>query len=154
MHLVLTFEMPPTLNDQRNLARANKFLSAQDKKYWTQKLAKGLAQQGIAHEFGGEVWAAALFRATNMINRDPLDNVNAALKYILDAVVKHGTIRDDRARYIQQPFLTFWEDCGENEPDVILLISDAPLISRRVFNAMPDDRDEPTFGDLVAGASS
>lgn len=112
------FPLPPTLNEIIRVARTNEFLSAKQKKEWTNKIS--VACYG-RYRFSGEVWLSFLWYVK--FNRDP-DNVVASVKFILDGLVDALIIKDDSLKTIQSFDNRFRKvKPGENEI-VTLYISD------------------------------
>lgn len=97
------FDLPPTLNDQINSARNNRFANAQIKKVWTDAIA--MSCQGKT-KFPDKVWMEFSWYLKNS-RRDP-DNVQAAKKFILDGMVQAEIIVNDNLKIIQSPIIEFF----------------------------------------------
>lgn len=119
---VLTFPIPDTLNKQLNAARSNRFAAATAKKELTQKVASWAKGRAITR-FKGAVWISVTWQLSSFAN-DPLDNLPAGLKCILDGLVKAAVLKKDSAMIIQSPIVHFIER-GENK--VAIEISDKPI---------------------------
>ena len=120
--------MPPTLNEQIRLARGNKWNSARIKKNETQDIVtECLSQNPI--KFKGAVWIDFVWELKTR-KLDPLDNVTASLKYILDGMVKAGVIEEDNGTIIQSPAMHWFEYSKKGykikENSVMITISDHP----------------------------
>lgn len=96
------FPLPPTLNEQINIARNNRYGSAKEKEKWTNDIAT-LAQEQNQPVFPGKVWMQFIYYLKNS-RRDP-DNVSASRKYILDGLVQAGIIVNDNLQIIQSPII-------------------------------------------------
>ena len=96
------FPLPPTLNDQINIARNNRYGSAKEKEKWTNDIALLCLEQS-KHRFPGQVWMQFIYYLKNS-RRDP-DNVSASRKYILDGMVQAGIIINDNLQIIQSPII-------------------------------------------------
>lgn len=151
MFLVCSFELPPTLNDQIDQARKNRFSSSKTKGYWTDKVAKAVRRQSDIM-FPDKVWMAGLFQVKNYLGRDPVDNTPAGLKYVLDGLKTAKVIKDDSGGIIQCPWLHFWEKADPDLGDsVVLLIADHPLINPYLGIDWLTPENQ-SFEALVAGA--
>jgi hypothetical protein len=102
--LKLTFSIPPTLNAQIKAARGSKIAAARKKRELTQAIQSYCAQvaliPGIKQE--GRVWIGLEWNYFNDAI-DPLDNLPASLKPILDGLVKSGILQDDSSKIIRFP---------------------------------------------------
>lgn len=77
--------------------------------------------------FKGDVWLSFHWHIKNAA-RDPLDNLQACAKPILDALVRLEIIEDDSTRFIQSPSLIFWTVNPDLEHEILYLsISDEPI---------------------------
>ncbi len=99
----LTFQIPPSLNAQINKARANRFLAAKEKKALTLKIKRWCEMQGC-QKFPGKVWVSISWQIKSFAN-DPVDNLPASLKGILDGMVLAGVLTKDSAMVIQSPIV-------------------------------------------------
>jgi hypothetical protein len=100
MILELQFNiLPPTLNEQIDLARSDWRASATVKKTWTNKVAD--LTQTVDFSFDDKVWLEYHWHLKTFA-RDS-DNVSAASKYILDGLVDAEIIRNDNLMVIQSP---------------------------------------------------
>lgn len=110
--------LPPALNQQLNLARANKYKAAKSKKQWTLYITDIIKQQGY-QQFTKPVWLTIRFQISNF-NRDP-DNLMASLKPILDAFKLVGVIPDDSLKWIKSPMVTYYD---RGDDTIIIEVSD------------------------------
>ncbi len=93
-------ELPPTLNDIIGAARKHKFASAAMKKVWGTKICLAASHM---EKISGKVYLECVWRVKNPA-RDP-DNIAAALKFPLDALVSLGVIKDDSTKVIKSPVI-------------------------------------------------
>ena len=85
----------PSLNEYINICRANKFKSAK----WKQDLEEDIGWWLTSlPQFKNPVWIHFHWIEENM-KRDK-DNIASAKKYILDALVKFGKLKNDSWKYI------------------------------------------------------
>ena len=133
MRAIFICPLPPTLNEQIRLARANKFKSATTKKEWDFNIQKLIIEQKIPR-FPDKVWLLYEWRIKNF-GRDP-DNICGSAKYVNDGLKKAGIIIDDSLKYIYgyDPIFTKWK-----EDELKLIISDKPII-KKIF-IEDDDND-------------
>lgn len=122
MREVLVFPISKGLNRQQNTARSSKFAAAREKKELTDRTVAWAKTRAIA-KFPGAVWVSIEWQIKNFAN-DPIDNLPASLKPILDGLVKAGVLKDDSARVIQTPIVHHVTK-GENR--VAIEISDEPI---------------------------
>lgn len=108
--------LPPTLNQQINLARSHWANSAKAKREWTDKVAYKVRHYA---SLKGRVWVACEFRIKNF-GSDP-DNVAASKKYAFDGLVKAGVIEKDSLMIIQSPTIDFYIRGKKDE--VLILIT-------------------------------
>jgi hypothetical protein len=119
--------LPPTLNPTLKLARSSRSASLEQKRLWTERIA--LYCRG-KHQFQGMVWMEFVWRIRNML-RDP-DNTSASAKYICDALVLAGIIRDDSLKIIQSPVLHWFE---KSDTDCVLVrVADCPILKSQPIN--------------------
>jgi hypothetical protein len=120
MKITFSTKLPPTLNDQINAARRNKFASASIKEKETNRIAsesKGLPK------FEGKIWVDYLFTVKNF-GRDP-DNIEASKKYLMDGLVKSGVISKDSLMVIEPVIVERFE---KGKVDTVsITISDKPI---------------------------
>ena len=120
MKITFSTKLPPTLNDQINAARRNKFASASIKEKETNRIAfesKGLPK------FKGKIWVDYLFTVKNF-GRDP-DNIEASKKYLMDGLVKSGVISKDSLMIIEPVIVERFE---KGKVDMVsITISDKPI---------------------------
>lgn len=120
----LEFPLPPTLNEQINLARTHWSKSAKIKKNWTNKIA-AIALQQQAPAFPGKVWINFTWYVTLASDQD---NVAAAAKYLCDGLVTAGVLKKDNLTIIQSPVLHCYEKRSQKTPGkVIVNIDESPL---------------------------
>lgn len=125
MKTVFTCPLPPTLNEQIDLARAHWSKSAKAKEYWTTLISQ-LARQQRLPLFTGNVWLAYQWQIKNF-KRDPADNIVAASKYVMDGLVEAGILLDDSLLVIQSPIVHHYLKCKDDT--LVLTISDRPIYS-------------------------
>lgn len=113
------FPLPPTLNNQINLARSHWSKSSSVKKEWTNKIA--LLSRNKT-QFTGKVWLEFTWYVKSFA-RDA-DNISASAKYIMDGLVKAGIIKNDNLTIIQSP-VVHWYKKGDDY--VIINISDKTI---------------------------
>jgi hypothetical protein len=121
MILELRFNMlPPTLNEQIDLARSDWRASAGVKKTWTNKVAD--LTQTVDFSFDDKVWLEYHWHLKTFA-RDS-DNVAAASKYILDGLVDAGIIINDNLMIIQSPVSHYYYRAKSD--GVVLRLSSSP----------------------------
>ena len=121
MILELRFNiLPPTLNEQIDLARSDWRASASVKKTWTNKVAD--LTQTVDFSFDDKVWLEYHWHLKTFA-RDS-DNVSAASKYILDGLVDAGIIINDNLTVIQSPVSHYYYRAKTD--GVVLRLSSAP----------------------------
>ena len=88
----------PTLNEYSNAERSNKFMAANIKKIYTNHVSEQLMIKHIKKIIHPIKIAFNWYRKNK--KSDP-DNIVFAKKYILDGLVKHGTIENDGWKQIK-----------------------------------------------------
>ncbi|MGL5922140.1 hypothetical protein [Chroococcidiopsis sp.] len=118
MQASFTSPLPPTLNEQIDYARGNRYKSAEIKKRWTNAIA---TECGVAKLpfFPGLVWLSFEWQVKTHA-RDP-DNIAASSKYLLDGMVAAGVIAKDNLTIIQSPIIHHYVKGSDR---VIVTISD------------------------------
>ncbi|MGV2830563.1 hypothetical protein [Myxosarcina sp. GI1(2024)] len=96
----LEVPQPPTLNNQLNAARTNRFKAAGIKKSWTNKIAKLAAN---LEPFETPIWVAV--EATYKTANNDQDNLYSACKFVFDGLQKAGIIQNDNVNHIKTPVL-------------------------------------------------
>lgn len=119
--MIVEFEadIPPTLNEQIDLARTHWSKSAKVKEEETEEIAKGLI--GL-HQFHDKVWIDFLWMVRNFGSDQ--DNIEASRKYIMDGMVLAGMIKDDSLMWINPPTI---HDYIRGDNTVRVRVSDRPL---------------------------
>ncbi len=85
----------PSLNDYTRWCRSNKFLAAKQKAQIEQEIGLFLAKM--------PKWTNPIkihFHWIESTKRRDLDNVCFSKKFILDAMVKYGKLKDDNRRFV------------------------------------------------------
>ena len=100
----ITFPILDLLNKQLDTARGCRMEAAARKKELTQFVRGCCSQVAIVPgtKKPGKVWVGVEWHYSNDAI-DPLDNLPASLKAILDAMVKEKILKDDSSRIIQFP---------------------------------------------------
>lgn len=97
--LILPFGLPG-LNEIINVARTNRYASAKQKKKNTRAVEKELiAQHCIPKEPMTRISINCVWTESGR-TRDP-DNIRVGIKYILDAMVNTGVLKDDSMKYVK-----------------------------------------------------
>lgn len=112
--------LPPTLNEVIRLCKESPHIYARHKRQYGNDCA--LCAIGMP-QFPGKVWIAFEWRIKTF-KRDP-DNTGVAAKFIMDAIVKVGVLKDDSAEIIQPPIVHSWKQSSQE--GVLLMISDRPI---------------------------
>lgn len=116
MRYTVILPLPPTLNQQIDLARTHWSKSAKVKKIWTKRIASLLYD---APQFEGAVWQKFTWFVTF---RNDSGNVSAATKYIDDALVDQKVIKKDNLTIIQSPVLHYYIKRKKGEDDRVEMI--------------------------------
>lgn len=114
-----TSPLPPTLNEQIDIARGNRYKSAEIKKRWTNAIATECYN---LPSFPGKVWLSFEWQVRTLA-RDP-DNIAAAAKYLLDGMVAARVICNDNLTIIQSPVIHHYVKGADR---VVVTISDKTL---------------------------
>ena len=97
--LTLSFGLPG-LNEMINVARTNRYASAKQKKKYTKKVEKELiAQHCIPDKPMTSISINCIWTESGRA-RDP-DNIRVGIKYILDAMVNTGILKDDSMKHVK-----------------------------------------------------
>jgi hypothetical protein len=121
------FLLPPTLNRTIRLARNNRYASREEKRLWTEEIARRCYKK---HKFQGIVWIEFTWKIRNW-QRDP-DNTAASAKFICDGLVQAGIIRDDSLKIIQSPVLHWFEKSDLDS--VLVRVADCPILKSQPIN--------------------
>ena len=89
----------PTLNEYTEVTRSNLYASAKMKKDAEERIIWEIRSQLKGWKTQGKVYV--LFKWIEKNKRRDKDNVSFAKKFVLDALVKSGTICNDSWRYIE-----------------------------------------------------
>lgn len=97
----------PSLNEVIQKNRANRYAGAQFKADIEEAIGWDIKQALTA----GTLKPVAIQCIINMIfyettNRRDVDNIQSSQKFILDAMVKNGILKDDSRRYVKQIYHT------------------------------------------------
>ncbi len=87
----IEYRQPPTLNKIINKARANRFLSAKEKKDWTTYIARH-SIPNIQNTYNNPYIAAEI---SYRYSSSDLDNLGGCFKCVLDGLVIAEVIKDD-----------------------------------------------------------
>jgi Holliday junction resolvase RusA-like endonuclease len=105
----------PSLNEYQNECRRNKYSGAKFKKQIEENIELFIwkyRRQGTLRPI--ETFPCALkVEWHEKDRRRDVDNIKSAMKFILDAMVHAGIIKDDGRRYINQIHDTIVEDCKQ-----------------------------------------
>lgn len=126
------FQLPPTLNQMINAARSNRYLSADQKKKYTNSALESIINQGFK-PWQGKVYLTVEFKLRQKSRHDP-DNLLASLKFIMDAFVKAGVLPDDSLKYIQSPVISYYTEDKSLEYDYVEIIFSSRLLPLRNNN--------------------
>jgi len=99
IYLTLPFGLPG-LNEMIDVARANRYASAKQKKKYTRLVEKELIAQHCIPETPMESISINCIWTESGRARDP-DNIRVGIKYILDAMVNTGVLKDDSMKYVR-----------------------------------------------------
>lgn len=113
--------LPPTLNQQINSARTNRFHSAQIKRQWTGDIEIEARRQ-LPRIYFEKVWLAYEWTVPTFAFDE--DNVASAAKFVMDGLTKAGVLRNDNLTVIQSPVLRSYQRGGGG---LTLWLSDSPL---------------------------
>lgn len=97
--LTLSFGLPG-LNEMINVARTNRYASAKQKKTNTKKVEKELIAQYCIPETPMTSISINCIWTESGRARDP-DNIRVGIKYILDAMVNTGVLKDDSMKHVK-----------------------------------------------------
>lgn len=127
--------IPPTLNDLLSLGKgkAGRYRLNKVKQFWTEKLSGFFSIEGLRPYQGNEaVWVEAIWYVA--FRRD-FDNLHTSNKFILDALMDAGIVKNDNLVIFQSP-VTHWHERSLNsESDyLILTLSNTPrhVITRQI----------------------
>lgn len=126
MQASFTIPMPPMLNEQIRIARANHYHSAAIKKKWTGKVASYCYK---LPKFTGQVWLSFDWQLRRFTTVDQ-DNAAASSKFIMDGMVSAGMLVDDSLKFIQSP-VVHWYSKGNNL--VTITVSDSPIFKLEAY---------------------
>jgi hypothetical protein len=89
------------------------------------------------HKFNGKVWIEIFYFLKK--NIDPIDNLPAALKPILDGMVKAGVIKGDDIGIIQSPLVSWHIKIAPKKNQkicdfVVILVSEKPIFKGCYIN--------------------
>lgn len=116
--------MPPTLNEQINSARSNRYKSAEEKKNWTSliaAIAHNQRQDNKWDTFTSPVWLEFTWYVPS--RKWDADNVQAANKYVMDGLVLAKIIKGDSLMWIESPVIQWYKISVEVPPQVVLKIA-------------------------------
>lgn len=119
--------LPPTLNQQIDMARSHWRGSARVKEQWSALVADAAAG---SHQFPADVWITLDYVLQQYVRRD-WDNTVASAKFILDGLKDAGVIVDDNFTVVQAvtPFFRPALKVGRKleVETVTVTVSDRPL---------------------------
>lgn len=110
------FEIPlklPSLNEYTSACRSNAFKGSKMKKETEDSISLFLRR---VPEFEGPVFIG--FHWIEKDNRRDLDNIAFAKKFILDALVKKGKLKDDGRKYVKG-----FRDTFEKGPETKVIVT-------------------------------
>lgn len=113
--------LPPTLNEITDVARRNRYRSAQMKKEWTDYVARKCSKT-MTRMRGKKVYLECIWFVKNFA-RDP-DNVKAASKFIMDGLVNARKLEDDKLSIIQSPILHWFEKVSNHDSLVFIFYTE------------------------------
>jgi Holliday junction resolvase RusA-like endonuclease len=97
--LTLPFGLPG-YNEMIQVARGNKYASAKQKKKYTKLVEKELIAQHCIPDKPLISISVDCIWTESRHARDP-DNIRAGIKYVLDAMVNTGVLKDDSMKYVK-----------------------------------------------------
>ena len=98
-NLTLSFGLPG-LNEMIDVARGNRYASAKQKKKYTKLVEKELVAQHCIPKTPLTSISVNCVWTESGRARDP-DNIRVGIKYILDAMVNTGVLKDDSMKYVK-----------------------------------------------------
>jgi len=98
-NLTLSFGLPG-LNEMINVARTNRYASAKQKKKYTKMVEKELIAQHCIPETPLTSISVNCIWIESGHARDP-DNIRVGIKYVLDAMVNTGVLKDDSMKHVK-----------------------------------------------------
>lgn len=120
-------QLPPTLNQQINSARANRFHSAKIKRQWTGDIEVEARRQ-LSGVYFEKVWLAFEWFVPTFAHDE--DNVAAAAKFVMDGLTQAGVLKNDNLTVIQSPVLRFYQ---RGKGGLSLWLSDSPAFLHTRF---------------------
>jgi len=139
-NLTLSFGLPG-LNEMINVARTNRYASAKQKKKYTRLVEKELIAQHCIPETPLTSISVTCIWTESGRARDP-DNIRVGIKYILDAMVNTGVLKDDSMKYVK--FLSDTFQKGEKRTVQVTWIANALLSEHR--SGAEVGRNDPKLG--------
>lgn len=128
--------LPPTLNEQIDHARRNKFASAKVKRQWTGDVEVEARRQ-LPGVYFDKVWLAYEWFVPRFSYDE--DNVAAAAKFVMDGLVRAGVLKDDNLTVIQNPVFRSYR---RGEGRLTLWLSDSPdFLRSRYIDTLPNSED-------------
>ena len=109
----------PGLNDYIKANRANRMAGAAMKKKCEKMICSAIVASGIK-PFENRINITVYWFEPNE-RRDP-DNIEFAIKFILDSMKKCGIIHDDGRKFVNQ--ITHLVGTDRNNPEIIVVIDD------------------------------
>jgi Holliday junction resolvase RusA-like endonuclease len=130
MRQSFTIPMPPTLNEQIDLARSHWSKSAAAKRRHDAKVAQ--VAKGLIRYQSGPLYI--MFHWQVKTRRSDADNTVAAAKYIMDGLVKAKVIPGDSLMTIPGPWVSTF---GKGENVVTVTIGDSPIVLLAIIPEVP-----------------